>query len=57
MADKYLKLYDECIKMRTELGQEVKKVDNDKKLQVFLDKVERLRSKYIKLRIMERNIL
>jgi len=57
MADKYLKLYDECIKMRAELGQEVKKVDNDKKLQVFLDKVERLRSKYIKLRIMERNIL
>jgi len=57
MADKYLKLYDECIKMRSELGQEVKKVDNDEKLQVFLDKVERLRSKYIKLRIMERNIL
>jgi len=57
MDGKYLILYDECIKMRAELGQEVKKVDNDKKLQVFLDKVERLRSKYIKLRTMERNIL
>ena len=54
MADKYLKLYEECMKMRAELGQEVKKVDNDKKLQVFLDKVERLRAKYSKLRDMER---
>lgn len=57
MADKYLKLYDECIKMRAELGQEVKKVDNDKKLQVFLDKVERLRAKYVKLRDLETKIL
>jgi len=57
MDGKYLILYDECIKMRAELGQEVKNVTDDKTLQLFLDKVDRLRSKYVKLRIMERDIL
>jgi len=53
MADKYLKLYDECNKMRAELDQEVKNVTGDKELEVFLDKVERLKSKYNKLRELE----
>ena len=53
MADKYLKLYDECNKMRAELDQEVKNVTGDKELEVFLDKVERLKSKYNKLRKLE----
>ena len=53
MADKYLKLYDECDKMRAELDQEVKNVTGDKELEVFLDKVERLKSKYNKLRELE----
>ena len=53
MADKYLKLYDECNKMRAELDQEVKNVTGDKELGVFLDKVERLKSKYNKLRELE----
>jgi len=54
MADKYLKLYDECNKMRAELDQEVKNVTGDKELEVFLDKVERLKVKYKKLRRLER---
>lgn len=54
MADMYLKLYDECNKMRAELDQEVKNVTGDKELQVFLDKVERLKVKYKKLRRLER---
>lgn len=54
MADKYLKLYDECNKMRAELDQEVKNVTGDKELQVFLDKVERLKVKYKKLRRLEK---
>jgi hypothetical protein len=54
MADMYLKLYDECIKMRAELDREVKNVTGDKELQVFLDKVERLKVKYKKLRRLER---
>jgi hypothetical protein len=53
MVDKYLKLYDECNKMRAELDQEVKNVTGDKELEVFLDKVERLKSKYNKLRELE----
>jgi SET domain-containing protein len=53
MADMYLELYDECTKMRCELDQEVKNVTDDKTLQLFLDKVDRLRSKYVKLRRME----
>ncbi len=53
MADKYLKLYDECNKMRAELDQELKNVTGDKELEVFLDKVERLKSKYNKLRELE----
>jgi hypothetical protein len=53
MADKYLKLYDECNKMRAELDQEVKNVTGDKELEVFLDKVERLKSKYNKLKELE----
>ena len=53
MADKYLKLYDECNKMRAERDQEVKNVTGDKELEVFLDKVERLKSKYNKLRELE----
>ena len=53
MADMYLKLYDECIKMRAELDREVKNVTGDKELEVFLDKVERLKSKYNKLRELE----
>ena len=53
MADKYLKLYDECNKIRAELDQEVKNVTGDKELEVFLDKVERLKSKYNKLRELE----
>jgi len=57
MADMYLELYDECTKMRYELDQEVKNVTDDKTLQLFLDKVDRLRSKYVKLRRMERDIL
>jgi SET domain-containing protein len=57
MADMYLELYDECTKMRCELDQEVKNVTDDKTLQLFLDKVDRLRSKYVKLRRMERDIL
>jgi hypothetical protein len=54
MADKYLKLYDECNKMRAELDQEVKNVTGDKELEVFLDKVERLKVKYKKLRRLEK---
>lgn len=54
MADMYLKLYDECNKMRAELDQEVKNVTGDKELQVFLDKVERLKVKYKKLRRLEK---
>jgi len=57
MADKYLKLYDECNKMRAELDQEVKNVTGDKELEVFLDKVERLKSKYNKLRELEDNLI
>ncbi len=57
MADMYLKLYDECNKMRAELDQEVKNVTGDKELQVFLDKVERLKSKYNKLRELEDNLI
>ena len=53
MADKYLKLYDECNKIRAELDQEVKNVTGDKELEVFLDKVERLKSKYNKLKELE----
>ena len=53
MVDKYLKLYDECNKMRAELDQEVKNVTGDKELEVFLDKVERLKSKYNKLKELE----
>ena len=56
MADKYLKLYDECNKIRAELDQEVKNVTGDKELEVFLDKVERLKSKYNKLKEMEDNV-
>jgi hypothetical protein len=54
MADMYLKLYDECNKMRAELDQEVKNVTGDKELEVFLDKVERLKVKYKKLRRLEK---
>ena len=57
MADKYLKLYDECNKIRAELDQEVKNVTGDKELEVFLDKVERLKSKYNKLKELEDNII
>ncbi len=57
MADKYLKLYDECNKIRAELDQEVKNVTGDKELEVFLDKVERLKSKYNKLRELEDNLI
>lgn len=57
MADKYLKLYDECNKMRAELDQEVKNVTGDKELKVFLDKVEQLKSKYNKLRELEDNLI
>ena len=57
MADKYLKLYDECNKMRAELDQELKNVTGDKELEVFLDKVERLKSKYNKLRELEDNLI
>ncbi len=57
MADNYLKLYDECNKIRAELDQEVKNVTGDKELEVFLDKVERLKSKYNKLRELEDNLI
>jgi len=57
MADMYLKLYEECNKLRAELEQEAPDVSDDKTLEVFLDKVERLKSKYNKLIKMEDNIL
>ena len=57
MVDKYLKLFYECNKMRAELDQEVKNVTGDKELEVFLDKVERLKSKYNKLRELEDNLI
>ncbi len=56
MADAYLKLYDECNKIRTELDQDLEGVNDDKTLEVFLDKVERLKSKYNKLKEMEDNV-
>ena len=56
MADVYLKLYDECNKIRTELDQDLEGVNDDKTLEVFLDKVERLKSKYNKLKEMEDNV-
>lgn len=56
MADVYLKLYDECNKIRAELDQDLEGVNDDKTLEVFLDKVERLKSKYNKLKEMEDNV-
>jgi hypothetical protein len=56
MADVYLKLYDECNKIRAELDQDLENVTDDKTLEVFLDKVERLKSKYNKLKKMEDNV-
>lgn len=57
MADVYLKLYDECNKIRAELDQDLEGVNDNKTLEVFLDKVERLKSKYNKLKEMEDNLI
>tara|TARA_R110000751_G_scaffold171803_1_gene278230 strand:+ start:245 stop:430 length:186 start_codon:yes stop_codon:yes gene_type:complete len=52
-VDVYLKLYAECNKIRDALDLELKDVIDDETLEVFLDKVERLKGKYVKLKTME----
>lgn len=52
-VDVYLKLYAECNKIRDALDLELKDVIDDETLEVFLNKVERLKSKYVKLKTME----
>jgi hypothetical protein len=52
-VDVYLKLYEECNKIRDALDRELKDVIDDETLEVFLNKVERLKGKYVKLKTME----
>ena len=52
-VDVYLKLYAECNKIRDALDLELKDVIDDETLEVFLNKVERLKGKYVKLKTME----
>ena len=52
-VDVYLKLYEECNRIRDALDLELKDVIDDETLEVFLDKVERLKGKYVKLKTME----
>jgi hypothetical protein len=52
-VDVYLKLYEECNRIRDALDLELKDVIDDETLEVFLNKVERLKGKYIKLKTME----
>ena len=56
-VDVYLKLYEECNRIRDALDLELKDVIDDETLEVFLNKVERLKGKYVKLKTMEDNIL
>ena len=46
-------MYAECNKIRDALDLELKDVIDDETLEVFLDKVERLKGKYVKLKTME----
>ena len=52
-VDVYLKLYAECNKIRDALDLELEDVIDDETLEVFRNKVERLNSKYVKLKTME----
>jgi|TARA_R110002167_G_C12590866_1_gene644227 hypothetical protein len=52
-VDVYLKLYEECNRIRDALDLELKDVIDDETLEVFLNKVERLKGKYVKLKTME----